>query len=345
MVAEAPDGPRRRRRRRPDGGADPQPRHPDARHRRHHPAPPGRGDPGARRAASPRSPAAPVPARPWWPCTAPPTCSTATGAASSPAASSSSAPPRPTPRTSSGCCRRLGEETVTLRSLGDVVDAVSAERLDTPAAAAIKGPADPSGAVAGRPRRRAGRRRTEFRAFVAGIAVRLDAPRPRPGAVARAAAAPAQPRPRRRRPAARRRRLPAERAPGEREEFVGRFEDHLEVATFLERWWPQLDPREVLLWLADDGHGWPATRKGVLDDEERAQLLASMRLGPGDRRLVGRRRRARRRRRRAAGPGPGRPARGARLLRDRGARRPVLARRLRAGRPGAPRPGRTRSTP
>src|SRR3954453_17176768 len=33
----------------------------------------------------------------------------------------------------------LGEETVTLRSLGDVVDALSTERLDTPAAAAVKG--------------------------------------------------------------------------------------------------------------------------------------------------------------------------------------------------------------
>ena len=29
------------------------------------------------------------------------------------------------------------------------------------------------------------------------------------------------------------------------------FEDHLEVDAFLEGWWPQVDPREVLLWLAD----------------------------------------------------------------------------------------------
>ena len=112
---------------------------PDARHRRHHPAPAGRGDPGAAPAASPRSPAAPAPARPWSPCTARRTCSTATGAGTSPAASSSSARRRPTRRTSSGCCPSLGEETVTLRSLGDVVDGVSTERLDTPAAAAIKG--------------------------------------------------------------------------------------------------------------------------------------------------------------------------------------------------------------
>ena len=33
----------------------------------------------------------------------------------------------------------LGEESVTLRSLGDVVDGITAVRLDPPAAAAIKG--------------------------------------------------------------------------------------------------------------------------------------------------------------------------------------------------------------
>ena len=48
MVAEAPTGPRRRRRRRAHGRPDPQPRRPDARHRRDHPAAPGRGDPGQR---------------------------------------------------------------------------------------------------------------------------------------------------------------------------------------------------------------------------------------------------------------------------------------------------------
>jgi len=29
------------------------------------------------------------------------------------------------------------------------------------------------------------------------------------------------------------------------------------VDDFLEAWWPQVDPREVLLWLADTGSGVP----------------------------------------------------------------------------------------
>ena len=237
----------------------------------------------------------------------------------------------------------LGEETVTLRSLGDVVDAVSTERLDTPAAAAIKGSLRIRQVLSRAAHDAVPDGPEEFRAFVAGFAVRL--PRQTLDQVRSRALRQHQ------------RNLAhdtvvqlladaAYRQSGhpEREEFVGRFEDHLEVATFLESWWPQLDPREVLLWLADEER-LARYAKGILDDEERAQLLASMRLAletgvwsVADVALVddvaAR-----------AGPGPGRPARGARLLRDRGARRPVLARRLRAGRPGAPRPGRTRIHP
>mgnify|MGYP001083426565 CR=1 FL=1 len=63
----------------------------------------------------------------------------------------------------------------------------------------------------------------------------------------------------------------------EREEFVGRFEHHLEVATFLENWWPQLDPREVLLWLADPELVRRHAR-GTLRDDEVEPLAASFRL-------------------------------------------------------------------
>jgi hypothetical protein len=62
---------------------------------------------------------------------------------------------------------------------------------------------------------------------------------------------------------------------GDREakaEFLDKWEDHLEVEAFMERWWPQVDPREVLLWLAD-----PATvgrhAHGSLSDTD-ATLLA-----------------------------------------------------------------------
>ena len=37
----------------------------------------------------------------------------------------------------------------------------------------------------------------------------------------------------------------------DRDDFLGRFSDHIEVDAFLSAWWPQLDPREVLLWLTD----------------------------------------------------------------------------------------------
>ena len=170
----------------------------------------------------------------------------------------------------------LGEETVTLRSLGDVVDAVSTERLDTPAAAAIKGSLRIRQVLSRAAHDAVPDGPEEFRAFVAGFAVRL--PRHTLDQVRSRALRQHQ------------RNLAhdtvvqlladaAYRQSGhpEREEFVGRFEDHLEVATFLENWWPQLDPREVLLWLADEER-LARYAKGILDDEERAQLLASMRL-------------------------------------------------------------------
>ena len=170
----------------------------------------------------------------------------------------------------------LGEETVTLRSLGDVVDAVSTERLDTPAAAAIKGSLRIRQVLSRAAHDAVPDGPEEFRAFVAGFAVRL--PRHTLDQVRSRALRQHQ------------RNLAhdtvvqlladaAYRQSGhpEREEFVGRFEDHLEVATFLESWWPQLDPREVLLWLADEER-LARYAKGILDDEERAQLLASMRL-------------------------------------------------------------------
>ena len=50
---------------------------------------------------------------------------------------------------------------------------------------------------------------------------------------------------------------------GDREakaEFMDRFEDHLDVDAFLQRWWPQVDPREVLLWLGRPRAGAPARR-------------------------------------------------------------------------------------
>ena len=168
----------------------------------------------------------------------------------------------------------LGEESVTLRSLGDLVDGITATRLDEPEVASLKGSLRIrrvlSRAAADAPPEAP----SEFRAFVAGKAVRVDRPtldRIRAqvlrghqrnlagGAVSAALAEAAW----------------ASVREGDRAEFMDRFSDHLEVDAFLERWWPQVDPREVLLWLADPEvtrrHG-----RGVLSPQECDQLTASL---------------------------------------------------------------------
>ncbi len=168
----------------------------------------------------------------------------------------------------------LGEDTVTLRSLGDVVDAVSTERLDDPRAAAIKGSLKIRQILARAARDEVPDGPTELRAFVAGHAVRLTRPaleqvrtralRQHQRNLAHEALV----------------QLLADAAfrqsqHPDRAEFVDRFEDHLDVATFMESWWPQVDPREVLLWLAD-GERLTRYAAGVLDDAEVAVLRDSM---------------------------------------------------------------------
>lgn len=169
----------------------------------------------------------------------------------------------------------LGEESVTLRSLGDVVDGLTATRLDRPDVAAIKGSlrirrvlARAAGAaVPGAP--------TEFRAFVAGKAVRVDAStldRIRAQAL----------RSHQRNLATRAVRAALAEAAwdsvreGDRAEFMERFEDHLEVESFLAAWWPQVDPREVLLWLADPGTA-AVHAHGVLTVQQAHAFAESMR--------------------------------------------------------------------
>jgi hypothetical protein len=68
----------------------------------------------------------------------------------------------------------LGEDTVTLRSLGDVVEGVTTERLDTPAAAAIKGSLKIRRILARVARDVIPDTPRQLRVFVAGRAIRLD---------------------------------------------------------------------------------------------------------------------------------------------------------------------------
>jgi len=144
----------------------------------------------------------------------------------------------------------LGEETVTLRSLGDVADGVTAERLDTPAGAALKGSLKIRRVLARAARDVIPDAPTQLRAFVGGRAVRLDSAeldkvrlqvlRTHQRNHARQAAA----------------RALAEAAwdgnPGDDSSmFIDKFLDHMDVETFVRQWWRPLDAREVLLWLAD----------------------------------------------------------------------------------------------
>lgn len=144
----------------------------------------------------------------------------------------------------------LGEESVVLRSLGDVVDAVSTDRLDEPGAAGLKGSLRIRQVLARAARDRVPQAPQVLRLFVAGIAVRLDR-----DALDRVAASVLRHHPRNLgRDAVRLalvESLLREATPPDREEFVEALEDHPDLDDFVARWWPQVDPREVLLWLAD----------------------------------------------------------------------------------------------
>lgn len=173
----------------------------------------------------------------------------------------------------------LGEDTVTLRALGDVVNGMTAARLDTPEAAAIKGSLRIRQVLSRAARDIAPEAPTGLRIMVAGHPVRFDAADlrrlrgqvlrhhqhnvARPAAlVALGEAAWAQ--------------VHSEGSGLEKSEFLERFDDHLEVDAFMRDWWRAIDPREVLLWCADDErvHRYAA---GILSDRERTVLASSMR--------------------------------------------------------------------
>jgi DNA helicase IV len=168
----------------------------------------------------------------------------------------------------------LGEESVTLRSVGDVVDGVTATRLDSPAVAAIKGSLRIRRLLARAAADTPPDAPEQFRAFVAGKAVRVDRP-----ALDRIRAQVLRGHQRNLASGAVRSAL-AEASwqsvrEGDRAEFMDRFEDHLEVEAFLAQWWPQLDPREVLLWAADAerAHRYG---QGVMSPQECEVVAASL---------------------------------------------------------------------
>ena len=173
----------------------------------------------------------------------------------------------------------LGEESVILRALGDVLDVVHTERLDSPAVARTKGSTRIRTLLGAAARGRVPGTPTELRAMVAGRPVRLEAReldrvrsqvlRQHQRNTATAAALDAL----------------GEAAwaslgiTGDRDaraEFLDKWEDHLDVEAFMQVWWPQVDPREVLLWLADPELVRRHSR-GTLRDDEIEPLAASFR--------------------------------------------------------------------
>ncbi len=177
----------------------------------------------------------------------------------------------------------LGEESVTLRALGDVVDAMHAERFDPPAVARLKGSTRVRDLLSAASRGRAPDGLSEFRAMVAGRAVRLDSraldrvrsqvlrQHQRNQAMASARAALGE---------AAWAAVGSFGSAGDRDakaEFLDKWEDHRDVEAFMRAWWPQVDPREVLLWLADPEVVHRHAR-GRLSPEDGRALAASFAL-------------------------------------------------------------------
>ncbi|WP_435201949.1 HelD family protein [Janibacter sp. GS2] len=169
----------------------------------------------------------------------------------------------------------LGEDSVTLRSIGDVVDVITAVRHDSPEVASIKGSLQMSDLL----RRLAGRAvpdaPTSLRVMVDGRAIHLDE-----SALARIRTQALRDRTRNQATTAARDLL-AEAAwrsvrEGEREDFFEAFESSLAVDDFLAAWWPQVDPREALLWLADTELAYEVARS-LLSQGDAAALAHSAR--------------------------------------------------------------------
>jgi DNA helicase IV len=144
----------------------------------------------------------------------------------------------------------LGEETVTLRSLGDVADGVTTERLDTPAAARVKGSLKIRRVLARAARDVIPDTPTQLRAFVNGQAIRLDS-----GELDRIRLQVLRSHQRNHARRAATQALAEAAWAGNPEEerwvFVEKFLEHMNVEAFVRQWWRPLDAREVLLWLAD----------------------------------------------------------------------------------------------
>ncbi|WP_255574389.1 ATP-binding domain-containing protein [Austwickia sp. TVS 96-490-7B] len=169
----------------------------------------------------------------------------------------------------------LGEDSVLLRSIGDIVDAVTATRTDTPAVAALKGTLAIRRVLARAARDVAPGAPQALRAMVDGRPVHLD--RPTLDRIR------AQVLRHHHRNSSRDAMLTAlaqaawrQVREGDREEFLDVFHEHRDVERFLHDWWRPVDPREVLLWLADP-HRAVRYCAGIFSTDDAHALAASYR--------------------------------------------------------------------
>ncbi|MDQ2852977.1 MAG: AAA family ATPase [Actinomycetota bacterium] len=174
----------------------------------------------------------------------------------------------------------LGEDSVSLRSLGDVVAGITAHRLDTPSAARVKGSLNIRQVLARAAHDLPPDAPMELRTMVAGSPVRIQAAeltrlrrkvlRGHHHNTARKVALDA---------------LTdaawAQVRSGEKAEFVVEFHEHRVVESFLAQWWAPLDARAVLSWLAIPER-LVAYTEGVLSEADHAALAASMAYAASD---------------------------------------------------------------
>nr|WP_228266491.1 AAA family ATPase [Ornithinimicrobium ciconiae] len=144
----------------------------------------------------------------------------------------------------------LGEDSVVLRSMGDLVGGITATRVDSPETAAVKGGLRMRQVLNRLVREPIPDAPDLLRVFVAGQAIRLEAAdlnrvrrtvlrhhqRNNSFDVAVRELAEA---------------AWASVREGDREQFLDKFIDSTDVETFARQWWRPVDPREVLLWLAE----------------------------------------------------------------------------------------------
>ncbi|TCC05446.1 HelD family protein [Kribbella soli] len=151
----------------------------------------------------------------------------------------------------------LGENTVSLRAVGELVDGVKATAVDDAAAAAVKGSLRMRAVLSRAARDRVPNAPTNLRVFLGGATVELDANQldnVRRNALRRTVRNRAAAEARKGLIAALWQRFPEDlrNGPlGDREAFGDRVTDTPAFRTFFSQWWPVLTPEAVLRWLGD----------------------------------------------------------------------------------------------